>query len=197
MAQEAKNVFDGLKAAQEEFARKTAPPPDTRKDDWRKNPLYEDIVPVLDAALNAAREAAEVAKSTKSQLDKTSALYAIERMRNEYDKADMKPSDKRFEDLVAEAVAAKELDAQGMPTLSKVLNRYSEPKRMEAYAAQKIEEAKKEWEKKQRIGEVPKPGKFHNVKADEAPIENLDELTSELVANDPDIQAAMNDDRTH
>lgn len=192
LANEAKQVFDALSAAQKEFEKKSAPPPDTSKDNWRKNPLYEEIVSVIDEANRAASEARELAKNTKKELDNTSAIYALERMRREYAEANIKPKDRKFEDLVAEALQAKELDAMGLPTIGKVLNRLSEPERMETYAAEKVAAAQKEWEKKQRMSEVPKPGKFTTRKStDAAPIKDLNQLTSELVMNDPDIQAAM------
>jgi len=198
LAQEAKQVYDGLKTAQAEFDKRNAPPPDTSKDGWRKNPLYEDLIPVIDAANAAAAESRALANSTKGEYDKMSAIYALERMRREWAETTTKPKDKKFEEVVAEALQAKEVDAMGLPTISRALNRLTEPDRMEAYAAQKVADAQKEWEKKQRINEVAKPGKFAvKGKGNEPPIKNLNDLTSELVANDPDIQAAMLDGSTH
>ncbi len=198
LAQEAKQVFDGLTAAQAEFTRKNAPPPDTSIDAWKKNPLYEEIVPVIESARQAAREATELAKNTKGEYDKMSAIYALERMRREYAESPNKPKDAKFEDMVTEAIANKEFDAMGLPTISKVLNRRTEPDRIAAAVATAVADAQKEWDKKQRMADVPKPGKFQTRKAaGEAPIKNFDQLTSDLVANDPDIQAAMMDGDTH
>ena len=186
-AKEAKDIFDALKAAQAEFDKQNAPPPDKKGSDWRKNPLYDELVPVLEAAENAAKEARELAKATKAQLDQTSAIYALERMKREWAEAKVKPAGKKFEEVVQEVIAAKEFDETGLPTLSKYLYRSTEGDRIKAATEEAVAAAKKEWEKTQRASDIPKPGKFQTRKSADAPIKKLDELTSEVVANDQEI----------
>jgi len=191
LAQEAQGIMESLTKAQQEIESQRAPK-EVKKDDWRKNPLYEELVPILDMAAQAAEEARNVAKSTKAELDKASALYAVERMRNEYERASNKPKDRRFEDLVTEAIQAKEFDQYGMPTLAKALDRYNLPDLIKSKQEEAVAAARKEWEQKQRISETSKPGKFQTRAKGEAPIKNINDLTSDLLANDPEITKIMN-----
>jgi hypothetical protein len=122
-------------------------------------------------------------------LDQSQAIYALERMRRQWAEAKVKPKDKKFEEVVTEVLAAKELDAMGLPTLENYLYRTSEPDRMKAAVDEAIATARKEWEKTARAASIPKPGMTRTREKTEAPIKNLSELTSELVSNDADIVA--------
>jgi hypothetical protein len=192
MATDAKNIFESLQAAQAEFQKaKDAESKPAKKARWQDNPLYDELVPVIEAAEKAANEAREQSISLKKSLDQSQAIYSLERMRRQWAEAGVKPKDKTFEQSVQEVIAAKELDELGLPTLDKYLHRASEPDRMEAYANEKVAKAQKEWEKKQRASEVSKPGKFQTRKSADAPIKKLEELTSDVVANDQDIMDIM------
>jgi hypothetical protein len=79
----------------------------------------------------------------------------------------------------------------GLPTISKYLHRASEPDRIKRAVDEAVAGARKEWEKAQRVADIPKPGKFQTRKTTEAPIKTLDQLTSDVVANDLDIQEIM------
>ena len=100
----------------------------------------------------------------------------------------LSPTDKKFEEVVQEVLASKELDEFGLPTVEKYLYRTSEPDRMKAATDEAVAAAKKEWEKQHRADNIPKPGMTRTRAKDaKAPIANLSELTSELISNDPDI----------
>jgi hypothetical protein len=189
-AQEAKNIFDALKAAQDAMNAQT-PPDDGKKSkgqDWRKNPLYDEIVPVFDALEAKATQAFERADKLSKSLELSQATYAAERLRREWAEAKDRPKDAKFEEVVQQVLTRKDVDEFGLPTIGKWLKEATEPTRMEAYANEKIAAAKKEWEKAQHAANIPKPGgKFQTRKSGEGPIKKIDELTSDIVANDPDI----------
>jgi hypothetical protein len=192
-AKEAQTVFDALKAAQVEFEKRNTPPePDKKGKRWQDNPLYDELVPVIEAAEKAARESREMAVSLKSSLDTAQATYIAERLKREWAEMAKKPTGVEFKDAVAEVLSNKEVDELGLPTMQKWMHRKTEPDRIAQAVQEGIAAAQKEWEKKQRAADIPKPGRFQTRKgAGEAPIKKLDELTSELVGNDPDIIAAM------
>jgi hypothetical protein len=195
-AKEAKDIFDALTAAQAEFKKQNEPPPSTKKSDWKKNPLYDELVPVLEAAEAAANEARETANNLKKSLDQSQAIYALERMRRQWAESKVKPSGKKFEEVVAEVIAAKEFDDLGLPTLDKYLYRTSEPDRIKVATDEAVAAAKKEWEKAQRASDIPRPGKFQTVKPSDAPIKKIEDLTSAVVSQDPEI-AELWETRTH
>jgi hypothetical protein len=192
-AKQAKDIFDALKAAQDEMNKNTrqSDKTDNKADAWKKNPLYEDIVPVFEQLQTMAQEAVNTSKTLKQSLDQSQAIYALERMRRQWAESKVKPANKKFEEVVAEVIAAKELDEVGLPTLEKYLYRTSEPDRIKVAVDEGIAKAQKEWEAKQRASNVPKPGKFETLKSEKPPIAKLDELTSAVVSQDPDILAAM------
>lgn len=190
---EAQKILEALQEAQKQMNAaqpKTAVAED--KDAWKKDPLYAPIVPVFESLASQAKESAELAANIKKSLDQSQAIYALERMRRQYAEATVKPKDKTFEQIVAEVVNAKEVDQFGLPTLEKYLYRVTEPDRIKAAADKAVADAKVEWDKAAKAAAVPKPGQFRPAaKKEDAPIKNLNELTSEKIANDPDIMAAM------
>jgi hypothetical protein len=191
LAIEAKNIFDSVKAAQDEMNKNREPEKQQKKSRWQDNPLYDELVPEIEALQKIANEASAQTKALKDSLDKSQATYAYERLRREWAEAGVKPQGKKFEEAVQEVLAAKELDELGMPTLSRWLSRATEPDRIKKATDEAVAAARKEWEKQQRVADIPKPGKFQTRKSADAPIKKLDELTSDLVGNDPDIIAAM------
>jgi hypothetical protein len=189
VAKEAEGILASLQAAAKEIEKNTKKE-EPKGTDWRKNPLYEELVPVIEAVEKAANIANENAANLKKSLDQSQAIYALERMRRQWAEAKVKPKDKKFEEVVTEVLAAKELDAMGLPTLENYLYRTSEPDRMKAAVDEAIATARKEWEKTARAAAIPKPGATHiRAAAKDAPIKDLKDLTSELVANDPEIVA--------
>jgi cysteinyl-tRNA synthetase len=188
IAKEAEGILGALQAAQKEIEKNTPKPPETKGSDWRKNPLYEELVPVIEAVEQSAKIARENADALKKSLDTSQAVYALERMRRQWAEAKVKPKDKKFEEVVQEVLAAKELDAMGLPTIENYLYRSSEPDRMKVAVDEAIANARKEWEKTQRAANIPKPGATHiRAATKDAPIKNLTELTSELVSQDQEI----------
>ena len=191
IAQEAEGMLNSFKAAMEEHQKSITPKQEPKGSDWRKNPLYDELVPVIEALEGTAKAARAEAEGLRKNLDQSQAIYALERMRRQWAEASIKPKDVKFEDAVQQAIASKELDEFGLPTLSKYLYRTGEPDRIAAAKAEAVAEARKEWEKTQRAASIPKPGMTRTrVEPGKAPIKNFSELTSELVANDPDIVAA-------
>jgi hypothetical protein len=197
IATEADTILKSLQLAMKEAEKNKTPPNEPKTPDWRKNPLYEDLLPVFDELTKTASEARAQAAEIKKSLDQSQAIYALERMRRQWAEAKAKPKDKKFEEVVAEVLGAKELDEMGLPTLEKYLYRTSEPDRMKVAVEEAVGNARKEWEKTARAASIPKPGATHiRAAAKDAPIKNLTELTSELVANDPDI-VALNEGQTN
>jgi hypothetical protein len=196
IATEADTLLKSLQLAMKEQQKKDAPP-DKKNDDWRKNPLYEDILPVVDELKAIAQGARDQVTTLKASLDQSQAVYALERMRRQWAESTVKPKDKTFEQVVAEVLASKELDELGLPTLQKYMHRVTEPDRIAAAREEGKKEGKAEAEKAQRAAAIPKPGKFTVKDAGKSapPIKNLSELTSEAVAKaageDADFAAAI------
>src|ERR1700722_1086012 len=88
-AKEAKEIFDALSEAREEMNKNT--PKDDGKaakgSDWKKNPLYDEIVPVFDALEAKATQAIELAGKLGKSLELSHATYAAERLRREWAEA--------------------------------------------------------------------------------------------------------------
>jgi len=202
LAQEAQKLLTALDAAmkEEEKKNKGNAAPD-KTSDWKKNPLYEDLVPVFEALTKQAEEAKNIAASANKQLAQVSAFYTLERLRTEYNAA---PESYRkahtFEAVVQEAITSGDMESFGqgenvvkMPTLRKRIHEGTEPDRIQVASDAAVAKAKLEWDKAQKLNSMPKPaGRFATrAKDDKPPITKLDELTSELVANDPDIAKAM------
>src|SRR6266446_4335470 len=87
VAVEAKNLLTALDAALKEEQKKNQKVEPASGPDWKKNPLYEDLVPVFDALTAQAAEAKNIAAAATKQLSQVSAFYSIERMRSEYNAA--------------------------------------------------------------------------------------------------------------
>jgi len=202
VAEEAKKLLTALDAAmkEEEKKNKGNAPPD-KTGDWKKNPLYEDLVPVFEALTKQADEAKNIAASANKQLAQVSAFYTLERLRTEYNAA---PESYRkahtFEAVVQEAITSGDMESFGqgenvvkMPTLRKRIHEGTESDRIKVASDAAVATAKLEWDKAQKLNSMPKPaGRFATrAKDDKPPITKLDELTSDLVANDPDIAKAM------
>jgi len=202
VASEAKKLLETLDTAMKEEQKKQQKIEPAAGPDWKKNPLYEELVPVFDALTNQVSESKAIAAAAQKSLSQVSAFYSIERMRREYDAA---PEAYRkahpFEQVVTEALANGDSEAYGsgenvvkMPTLRKRIHEATEPDRIQAAVTDAVAKAQKEWEAKQKLNNIPKPaGRFSSKAAptDKPPIAKLEELTSEKIMNDPDIAAAM------
>jgi hypothetical protein len=192
-AKEAAQILAALQEAQKQMnAAPSETPENNDADAWKKDPLYAPIVPVFEGLLSRAAELQKTVESTKKALDFSQAVYATERLRRQWAEASVKPKDRDFDSVVKEILEAKEVDAFGLPTMERYLHRATEPDRIKAASDAAVAAAKVEWDKTAKAAAVPKPGQFRaRVKPAEAPIKNLSELTSETIANDPDILAAM------
>jgi hypothetical protein len=115
VAKEAETILASLQAAQKEIEKNAPRKEEPKGSDWRKNPLYEELVPVIEAVEQAAKAARENSDALKKSLDQSQAIYALERMRRQWAEAKVKPKDKKFEEVVAEVLGAKELDEMGFP----------------------------------------------------------------------------------
>lgn len=203
-AMEAAKILDVLKKAKDEMnanaSNKGKHDEPNKGNDWKADPLYAPLVPVFEAMEKQAKQSFELASALQKELARSSSFYMIERMRNEYNSA---PESFRkatpFEKAVAAALANQEYDNFGegensvkMPTLRRRIHEGTEADRIEAAVQARVADEKKKWDEKQRLDSLPKPGKFQTRgKSDKPPIAKLDELTSEVVANDPDILKAM------
>ncbi len=172
-----------------------APKPADGSFDWTKDPLWAPVVPEIQKAMAAATKAQEAADAATARLGKAESIYAIKILRAEYDAA---PESFRkansFKDIASQAVAAKELDELGMPTLSRRIREATEPDRISEASKAAVEAARKQWETEQAAA-AAKPsatgGRFHTVKNAEKPIQRIEDLNSEAIQNDPDIAAAI------
>jgi len=195
----AKTISEGFEAAIKEAQANAQPrTPEAKKSDWRKNPLYEELIPVIEGLEGIAKAAQTEAAQNKKNLDLATATYAAERLRRQWAEAKVKPKDAKFEEVVAQVLANKEVDELGMPTLDKYLYRATEQDRLDAYAAEKVAAERKKWDADSKMAAHSKPtGKFSTIKAEtgKAPIKNLDELNSgaieKAIQTDPDFAAAM------
>lgn len=210
IAQEAQGLAEALRKAVDEQARRSATPSE-KKDDkapaWRANPLYEELLPVIDALEASAKQSNAQAAAASKTLAQMSAFYSLERMRGEYNSApEAFRKANEFNKLVTEALNAKEVDTFGegegtisMPTLRRRIHAGTEPDRIKAAVDEALKKNNTEWETKSRMAAGSgKPGggtKFSTRKASEPPIKKLDELTSEAVAaevaKDPEFARAL------
>ena len=163
--------------------------------DWRKDPLYSPLTADIDKALAAAAKAQEVSETAARNLDQARSVYAYRTLQAEWNAA---PESFRkanpFKDVASQALAAKEFDELGMPTLSRRIREATEPDRISESNKVAVEAARKQWETEQAAA-AAKPsatgGRFNTVKNAEKPIARIEDLNSEAIANDPDIAAAI------
>ena len=203
-ATEAAKILQALKKAQDEMnanpSNKGTNDEPNKGKDWKADPLYAPLVPVFEAMEKQAKDSFALASAMQKELTRSTAFYTIERLRNEYNAAP--ESFKKatpFEKAVAAALANKEVDTFGegenavsMPTLRRRIHEGTEQDRINAAVEARVSEEKKKWDEKQRLDSLPKPGKFRTAdKGGKPPIEKLEQLTSDVVANDPDILKAM------
>jgi hypothetical protein len=182
----------------QEQAEKAGKPkePAAGGEDWRKDPFYQPVASELDKFNAVVEKLNQTIAAQQKALDNAQAIYALERMRGQYNAApESIRKAMKFEDLAKRAVSEKHVDGYNLPTLEKIIEKETEPERMKAYADQKIEEAKKEWQKEQAVAQNAKPGsqaRFRTQKnAEKPPISKIEELTSDVVMNDPDVRAAF------
>jgi hypothetical protein len=168
--------------------------------DWEKDPWYAPVATAMkekfDALNTVIAKMNEAFAEQKKALDNAQAIYGLERMRREFDahKDDPSLKGKTFEDLAREAVNGRVIDQYGLPTLSPIISRLTEPDRIERAKKEAVDAARKSWEQEQAVAATTKPGagRFRTIKPNEKPpISKIEELTSEMVANDPDVRAAM------
>lgn len=185
-----------LLASLEEQAHKvptTQTPP--TGDDWRKDPFYQPVATELDKFNGIVEKLNQTISAQQKALDNAQAIYALERMRSQYNAMPEKlRSTTKFEDLAKQAVEGKHVDRYNLPTLDPLIEKLTEPDRMETFAQSKIAEAKKQWEQEQMASSASKPGssaRFRTQKSDKPPIAKIEDLNSEVVMNDPDVRAAM------
>lgn len=167
--------------------------------DWKTDPLFAPIVAEINSALTEAKRGFEAAEATRKQLEQVSSVYAYERMRGEYDRSGYK--DKDFESLAKEAIDSKHFDRFGLPTLSPIINRLTEPSRIEAAAKEAVAKARKDWEAEQNAAAAaPSRGasRIHVAekgKREPPPNKRIEDLTADMVVdaerNDPAFAAAL------
>jgi hypothetical protein len=163
--------------------------------DWRKDPLYSPLTADIDKALAAAAKAQEVAETAAKNLDQARSVYAYRTLQAEWNAAPESFRQKNpFKDVAQQAIAAKEIDELGMPTLSRRIREATEPDRISESNKVAVEAARKQWETEQAAA-AAKPsatgGRFHTVKNAEKPIQRIEDLNTEAIQNDPDIAAAI------
>lgn len=190
LASEAATLLEQLQAA----GKQPAKPADGTYD-WKKDPLYAPVVGELTALQELAKRALDSAEAQKKSLEQTASIYAYERLKSEYERApeSFRKKYAEFDKVAAEAINGKEFDRFGLPTLSRRIQEATEPDRIKAATDIALVDARKQWEAEQRASDA-RPGaaaRFHTEKGKEAPIKRIEDLTSDMVANDPDVQAAM------
>lgn len=194
LAREAATLLQSLEEQAKAAAAKTPKEP-TPGDDWRKDPFYQPVAQELEKVNGIVEKINAALAAQQKSLDNASAIYALERMRNQFDRVKDKVKGKTFEELAQQAIKEGSKDNYGLPTLDPIIEKLTEPDRMEEYATKKIEDARKKWEQEQAANMAGKPSsssRFRNVKSDsKPPIAKIEDLNSEVVMNDPDVRAAM------
>lgn len=178
-------------------ANQNQPPP--TGDDWRKDPFYQPVAAELDKFNGVVEKINAALAAQQKSLDNASAIYALERMRNQWDRVKDKVKGKTFEELAQQAVKEGVKDNYGLPTLDPIIDRLMEPDRIKAAQDKAVEEARVKWEQEQAASMASKPGssaRFRNVKSDsKPPISKIEDLNSEAIArevqNDPEFRAAL------
>lgn len=199
LANEAATLLSQLQEAARNPAA-TAKPQEPGTIDWRKDPLFAPLLTDLDSAIATAKEAKRIAEDQANSLKQTSAIYAYERMKTQFERAGKSVEGKKFEDLAQRAIAEKHFDRFGLPTLEPIIERETEPLRIKTASDEAVAAARKQWEAEQAAS-AAKPGaaggRFNVRKPADKPIARIEDLTSDVVANDPDIQAAMRGETVH
>jgi hypothetical protein len=183
-----------LQTIEEQAKAATKQTPASTETDWRKDPFYQPIAGEIDKLVGLIEKSNNAQAAMQKSLDNASAIYALERMRNQFDRVKDKVKGKTFEELAQQAVKEGVKDNYGLPTLDPIIERLTEPDRMETYAKEKIAEERKKWEQEQAASSASKPGssaRFRTQKSDKPPIAKIEDLNSEVVMNDPDVRAAM------
>jgi hypothetical protein len=197
LAQQAATLLASL---QEQADKAGKPPAVNTGDDWRKDPFYQPVVGEIDKLVATINKLNETNAATQKALDNAQAIYALERMRGQFNALPEKVrNSQKFEELARQAVSQGAKDSYGLPTLDPIIEKLREPERLEAYAASKVAEERKKWEQEQAVAASGRPGssaKFRNVKSDaKPPIAKIEDLNSEAVlkgiADDPEFRAAM------
>lgn len=166
-------------------------------EEWENDPIYKPVLNKFNPIFDAIKNLTASIEAQKKTVEQAQAIYAIDRMRAEFNRKadkDGKVKGKSFQELAAEAVNTKTVDSFGVPTLEPLIDRMTEPDRREEYAATRIKEERKKWDDEQRAAGSSKPGssaRFRTQKSDKPPIAKIEELTSDMVMNDPDVLAAM------
>ena len=163
--------------------------------DWKTDPLYAPVVSEIAAVMAEAKRAVDLAETQRKQLEQVSSIYAFERMRTEYERSGYK--DKSFEELAQEAIAAKQYDRFGLPTLGPSITRLTEPTRIKAAQDEAVKAARATWDAEQNAAAAA-PGRggaaritTHKAATAAPPNKRIEDITAEMVAADPDVQAAM------
>lgn len=166
-------------------------------EEWEKDPIYAPILSKYNPLFDTLKTLTATLEAQKKESERIQAIYTIDRMRGEFNRRadkDGRVKGKTFEDLAKEAVNTKSVDSFGIPTIEPLIDRITEPDRREEYAATRIKEERKKWDDEQRAAGSAKPGssaRFRTQKSDKPPIAKIDDLTSDMVMNDPDVLAAM------
>lgn len=164
------------------------------EEGWRKDPFYLPVVGELEKTAALIQKLVETVEANKRAQDQGMAIMSLYKLRMEYDAKRELFGDRKFEDVAREVVQSKMVDQYGVATLSPMIDRLGEPSRMKKAADDAVAEARKKWEQETAMASSTKPGagaRFRNVKPADRPIAKIEDLTSDLVANDPDVRAAM------
>jgi hypothetical protein len=191
LAAQAATLLASLQEQAEKGTKQQAAAPG---DDWRKDPFYQPIVPELEKYNQVIEKLNKTVEAQQKALDNAQAIYALERMRGQYNALpESVRKANKFEELAKQAVSAGAKDSYGLPTLDPIVERLTEPDRIEAAKKEAVEAARKEWQQEQAVSATTKPGsqaRFRNQKSEKPPISKIEELTSEVVMQDPDVRAA-------
>lgn len=198
-----KNAIEAATLLQQlqDAAKQTPKAPEKKADggyDFRTDPLFAPLVAHYDGqlqkALELAEKSAKEAADLKKSLNETASVYAYERLQREYETAPQSFRDKyKFDELAKEVITAGEKDRFGLPTISRRVKELTEPDRIAEASAKAVADARKQWESEQAAA-AAKPGgaaRFTNRKNTEPPVKRIEDITSDMVAGDPDVQAAM------
>ena len=197
LAAQAATLLASLQEQAEKATKQQAPP--AAGEDWRKDPFYQPVATEFDKFNAVVEKLNTTIAAQQKALDNAQAIYALERMRGQFNAKKDVLNGQSFEELAKQAVAGKHVDAYGLPTLDPLIEKLTEPTRIKSAQAEAVAAARKEWEKEQAVSATQKPGsqsRFRNVKTDaKAPIAKIEDLNSDAIIkgmqDDPEFRAQM------
>lgn len=165
--------------------------------DWESDPILSPLKPILRPLIDGASAYEKKVAELGAALKQIQGIYALRELQRQWDgyQAQLKGKNVTFEQAVQETLRRKSVDNFGIPTLEPFVQELTAPDREAAARADERAKADAEWQKKldaqKKASSMPKPAgaSIHTAekRGAQPPIKRIEELTSEVVANDDEI----------